>query len=65
MEIQKSNWKSFIKSLDDNIRWIKQVVNNYDRFCGIVKGVAKQYILRGYRHEYIPCWDKISENLCK
>jgi len=41
---RKANWTAFSKSLDDNIRWIDPIVNNYERFISMVKGTAKRYI---------------------
>lgn len=38
-------------------------MNNYERFIGMVKGTAKCYIPRGYRHKYIPCWNEESNRL--
>lgn len=38
-------------------------MNNYERFIGMVKGTAKRYIPRGYRHKYIPCWNEESDRL--
>jgi len=38
-------------------------VNNYERFIGMVKGTAKRYIPRGFRHKYIPCWNEESGRL--
>ncbi|VVC38069.1 Hypothetical protein CINCED_3A000355 [Cinara cedri] len=62
-DFRKVNWPAFSKSLDDNIRWIDTTVNNYERFIGMVKGTAKRYIPRGYRHKYIPCWNEESDRL--
>lgn len=70
MEFQKS-WLSpvfyyictFANSVNINIRQIKPTSNNYDHFVGIVKGAAKHCIPRGYRQNYIPCWNAESNLL--
>ncbi|KAF0699141.1 Uncharacterized protein FWK35_00035076, partial [Aphis craccivora] len=60
---RKANWHTFAKSIDANIRWIKPTTNNYDRFFGIVKGAAKRCVPRGYRRDYMPCWNPESNQL--
>ena len=37
----------------------------YQDFCNIIKKAAKKTIPRGYRNNYIPCWDAECESLCK
>ena len=37
----------------------------YQDFCNTVKKVAKKTIPRGYRNNYIPCWDAECESLYK
>lgn len=60
---RKADWHTFAKSIDANIRWIKPTSNNYDRFVGIVKGAVKRCVPRGYRRDYIPCWNPESNQL--
>jgi len=36
---------------------------NYNRFLGLVIGIAKKHMPKGYRKEYIPGWNELSENL--
>jgi len=36
---------------------------NYNRFTGVLTGIAKKHIPRGYRKEYIPGWSQESEDL--
>ena len=33
-------------------------------FCDISKKASKKTIPRGYRNNYIPCWDAECESLC-
>jgi len=61
---RKANWTAFSKSLDNNIRWIDPIANNYERFIGMIKGTAKRYIPQSYRYKYIPCWNEESDRLC-
>ena len=37
----------------------------YQDFCDIIKKTAKKSIPRGYRNNYIPCWDAECESLYK
>ena len=37
----------------------------YQDFCNIIKKAAKKTIPRGYRNNYIPCWDAECESLYK
>jgi len=39
------------------------VANNYKRFIGVIKTVAKKHIPRGFRKTFIPTWDKNCEQL--
>ena len=36
----------------------------YQDFCNTIKKAAKKTIPRGYRNNYIPCWDAKCESLC-
>lgn len=59
----RADWDSFSKDLDDSIRWIPPEPQQYDRFTKLVIGIAKKYIPRGYRKNYIPGWSAECENL--
>ena len=37
----------------------------YQDFCNTIKKAAKNTIIRGYRNNYIPCWDAEYESLYK
>ena len=37
----------------------------YQDFCNTIKKAAKETIPRGYRNNYIPCWDAECESLYK
>jgi len=39
------------------------VANNYERFIGVIKTVAKKHIPRCFRKTFIPTWDKKCEQL--
>lgn len=60
---QKANWEEYRNRLDDDIRWIKSVSTNYDRFVGMVISTAKKCIPRGVRKDFIPGWSKESDDL--
>lgn len=60
---QKARWDPFKKHLDDVVRFIPPTCENYLRFTGLVIGIAKKHIPRGYRKEYIPCWNEESDRL--
>lgn len=59
----KANSNGFSKQFDDCIKWISPEAKNYDRFTGLMIGIAKKHIPRGYRKEYIPGWSQESEDL--
>lgn len=40
-------------------------MKNYNRFVGAVLAAAKIAIPRGYRREYVPCWNTETERLYK
>lgn len=62
---RKADWTSYSKEVDTHLRWIPPKSENYGRFAGVLIGSAKRYIPRGYRKEYIPCWNKNTETLYK
>ena len=47
--------------MEDNIRFIEPVCENYDRFVKILIAIGKKTVPRGYRKEYIPCWTEESD----
>ena len=60
---RKANWREFTKSIAESINRISPRSENYQRFCKLVITKAKQYIPRGVRKSYIPCWTNESEAL--
>lgn len=60
---QKANWKSYQSKLDAAVRFIPPEPKNYDRFTNLIITTAKQTVPRGYRKEYIPCWNEDSDRL--
>lgn len=60
---QKSNWNQYEQNLEDTIRFITPTCENYDKFVKLVINTAKKSISRGYRKEYIPCWNEDSDRL--
>ncbi len=60
---QKANWTQYANLLDAAIRFITPNPQNYDRFAKLVINTAKKCIPRGYRKEYIPCWNEDSDRL--
>lgn len=61
----KAKWSSFATQLDANVRWIPPLAKNYDRFASVVISTAKKHIPRGHRKEYIPGWNRQSDQLYK
>ena len=59
----KANWQTFRSEVDKLLRFVPARVDNYNRFVGIIKSVAKRTIPRGFRKTYIPCWSNELENL--
>lgn len=60
---QKADWQKYEKLVDDAIRFIPPYSENYQRFCKLIIESAKSSIPRGYRKEYIPCWNEDSDRL--
>jgi hypothetical protein len=56
--LRKAAWSEFSKYVDDNIKFIDPIPDNYGRFIKLIKTAAKKSIPRGHRHNYIPCWTK-------
>jgi hypothetical protein len=59
----KANWNRFSKQFDDCIRWISPEAKNYDRFTGLMIGIAKKHIPRRFRKECLPSWSQESEDI--
>ena len=60
---RKADWNRFGTELDAAVRFIPPVAKNYDRFNKLVIKIAKKCVPRGYRKEYIPCWNEDSDRL--
>lgn len=60
---RRANWKQYAREVDHLLQWIPPVANNYERFIGVIKTVAKKHIPRGFRKTFIPTWDKDCEQL--
>lgn len=60
---QKADWSAFSAELDKCIRWIPPKHYNYQRLVGAIISTAKKFMPRGYRKEYIPCWNAESQEL--
>lgn len=60
---RRADWNKFSKRLDDAVRFIPPLPSNYDRFVGLIIASAKKTIPRGFRKEYIPCWNEDSDRL--
>lgn len=37
----------------------------YDKFCKHLLGIASQFVPRGFRKDYVPCWDKTCSDLAR
>ena len=73
---RKANWSHYIALtnkfaktllLDDSLDVDAAVDMDaaYQDFCNTIKKAAKKTIPRGYRNNYIPCWDAECESLYK
>ena len=51
---KKADWKGFAKELEQNVRRITPIAQNYDIFADMVRKSARPHIPRGCRVEYIP-----------
>lgn len=60
---RRANLKQYAKEVDHLLQWIPPVANNYERFMGVIKTVAKKHIPRGFRKTFIPTWKKNCEQL--
>lgn len=45
------------------MQWIPAEADNYERFMGAIKIVAKKHIPRGFRRQFIPGWDETCNEL--
>ncbi|UYV64706.1 hypothetical protein LAZ67_3001719 [Cordylochernes scorpioides] len=61
--LQKANWENFRAYIDQNINRIQPLPSNYFRFVGLLMKAGRKFIPRGHRKEYIPGWDKDTEEL--
>ncbi|KAE9532084.1 hypothetical protein AGLY_010286 [Aphis glycines] len=59
----KAAWEDYANELDKCIRFIPPKRSNYNRFLGLIIAIAKKHMPRGYRKDYIPGWNELSENL--
>lgn len=60
---QKANWNQFSRLVNSAVRFIPPLQQNYNRFSSLVISTAKKCVPRGYRKEYIPCWNEDSDRL--
>lgn len=49
--------------MDSALRFITPTPKHYSRFANLVTATAKKCIRKGYRKEYIPCWNEDSDRL--
>lgn len=61
--LQKANWYMYTKHIENFVHRIPSSIKNYNRFIGLIKSAAKRAIPRGYRKNYIPCWNSNCKNL--
>ena len=59
----KADWSHFSEEPDDLIGLIPPKSGNYDRFVAMVNAIGKKHTLRGFRKEYILCWQEDAESL--
>ena len=67
---RKANWSHYIALTNKFAKTLLppdslDVDAAYQDFCNIIKKAAKKTIPRGYRNNYIPCWDAECESLYK
>lgn len=60
---RKADWAQYSSQLDAAIRFVSPTAGNYIRFTRLAINIAKKCIPRGYRKEYIPCWNEDSDRL--
>lgn len=61
--LSKANWMEYRRQIEGNINRIPPNPKEYSRFVKLLMKTAKNTIPRGYRKEYIPGWDRRSEQL--
>ena len=67
---RKANWSHYIALTNKFAKTLLppdslDVDAAYQDFCNTIKKTAKKTISRGYRNNYIPCWDAECESLYK
>ena len=50
----KANWEAFSEEMEHTIQFIHPCRYNYNRFCNVLKSIAKKHMPRGFRENYIP-----------
>ena len=70
MEFRKAKWSHYIALTNKFAKTLLppdslDVDAAYQNFCNTIKKAAKKTIPRGYRNNYIPCWDAECEFLYK
>lgn len=59
----KANWDAFSEEMEHTIQFIHPCRHNYNRFCNLIKSIAKKHIPRGFRENYIPGWNAECQSL--
>ena len=65
---RKADWKRFCFLKGESVKKLPppdtpDIDRAYQNICEYLLSAAKQYIPRGRRKNYVPCWDKECENL--
>ena len=68
MELRKAKWSHYIALTNKFAKTLLppdllDVDAVYKDFCNIIKKASKKTISRGYRNNYIPCWDAKCKSL--
>ena len=66
----KAKWSHYIALMNEFAKTLLppdtlDVDAAYQDFCNIIKKAAKKIIPRGYRNNYVPCWDAECESFYK
>lgn len=59
----KANWELFTNTIEQTVRRIPPIAQNYNRFANLIKCAAKESIPRGNRDAYIPGKNESNQEL--
>ena len=65
---RKANWTDFERAVNTVVEALpvptaSNINDAYEAYCKMLTDAAKKHVPRGVRKNYVPCWDKVCEEL--